>query len=348
MLMKGSVNMKRLLALLSLSLVTLLSGCANGVIWRDNTPTTQLNGQLSMASGTYQGTGMGLHGEIIVEVTVSENDIQNLQVVEHSDTLEFATMAFDNLIPAIISTNSTGLDIVSGATHSSQGLLQATEDALQTAGADLSLVRTLGGGGFGITTFTPGTYVGYSSSGFGGSISLEATFSSTRLQDVYIIHHNEEGSIPQEALEILVERVVADNSANVAVVGGATITSNAFMEALYYAVNTARLAPGEQLVTVAIDIPEGNFNFIPGAYEATVNSMHGDLSLEIVVTENTITEINVQHVDTPFIADPAIDHLTTAVLSTQNVEVDVYSGATETSEAFKEALQATVNMAQGM
>ena len=74
--------------------------------------------------------------------------------------------------------------------------------------------------------------------------------------------------------------------------------------------------------------------YTAGTYVETVMAMRGDLTVEVVVDENAITSVKVlEHVDTPVIADAAIDVIPQAIVDGQTLAVDVVTGATLTSYA---------------
>ena len=77
------------------------------------------------------GTGEGYNGPIIVEMTVEDDTILSIEVIESSETEGIATPAFEEITEEVVSSQSTdGVDMVSGATGSSTGVLEAIEDAL--------------------------------------------------------------------------------------------------------------------------------------------------------------------------------------------------------------------------
>jgi uncharacterized protein with FMN-binding domain len=84
-------------------------------------------------SGVYEGRGEGYFGPVILEVTVSPSEILQIDVLQYSDTQGIGTAAFDELSELVIEANSTDVDIVSGASYSSRGFLEAVEDALKKA-----------------------------------------------------------------------------------------------------------------------------------------------------------------------------------------------------------------------
>ncbi len=88
-------------------------------------------------AGTYEGSGEGRNGQITVAVTLDdEGVITDIEVTEHEETEGVGTLAFDEMIPAMVENNSLAVDTVSSATLSSGGLLEAVENALLAAGVD--------------------------------------------------------------------------------------------------------------------------------------------------------------------------------------------------------------------
>ncbi|RCW50754.1 MULTISPECIES: flavocytochrome c [unclassified Halanaerobium] len=83
--------------------------------------------------GTYTGLGRGLHGPIEVSVRVSNGKIKSVTVFSHEDTPEIADSAIEKLSEKIEEINSPDVEIVSGATYTSNGLIEAVKDALKNA-----------------------------------------------------------------------------------------------------------------------------------------------------------------------------------------------------------------------
>ena len=84
--------------------------------------------------GTYRGEGEGFMGPVIVEVTVEDGRIVDLVEIEHSDgPPEYFEEAWAGISDAILESQSTEVDIISGATFSSNGIISAVQDALNKA-----------------------------------------------------------------------------------------------------------------------------------------------------------------------------------------------------------------------
>lgn len=82
--------------------------------------------------GTYEGRGQGHAGTMVVNVTVSENKIEKVDIVEFSDS-EFAVEPANQLVKKILDENSGDVDAVAGASLTSKGILEAVNDALSKA-----------------------------------------------------------------------------------------------------------------------------------------------------------------------------------------------------------------------
>ncbi len=85
----------------------------------------------ALAANEYIGVGKGFGGDIKVKVTMDGANIAKIEVLEHGETAGICEKAFDSLPELIKAANgTTGIDAVSGATYSSQGLIEAVNNAL--------------------------------------------------------------------------------------------------------------------------------------------------------------------------------------------------------------------------
>ena len=83
--------------------------------------------------GTYTGQAYGYDGDIYVTVTIQADKITNITARSDEFEPEYFEDAEKSVIPSIISSQSTNVDTVSGATFSSQGIIKAVEQALNNA-----------------------------------------------------------------------------------------------------------------------------------------------------------------------------------------------------------------------
>jgi len=86
-----------------------------------------------LADGAYEGEGEGLMGPIRVRVTVQGGRVANIAVLAHSETPEYAARAFPGITAAVMERQTVQVDVVSGATAASEGLLAALRTALEKA-----------------------------------------------------------------------------------------------------------------------------------------------------------------------------------------------------------------------
>lgn len=93
----------------------------------------------SITDGTYQGTGIGKGGEIVVELIMKDNKIQDINVVSQDES-EGLDQAIDIMKEQMLATNSIDADTVSGATLTSAGFRLAVNDAFKKTGVDKSLL----------------------------------------------------------------------------------------------------------------------------------------------------------------------------------------------------------------
>jgi uncharacterized protein with FMN-binding domain len=93
------------------------------------TPTIQ-PGPYALADGEYSGTGRGHKGDIDVTVTIVNGFITSIRVDSNRETQKYFNRAETKTIDRVLAAQDVNVDTVSGATHSSRGILQAISDAL--------------------------------------------------------------------------------------------------------------------------------------------------------------------------------------------------------------------------
>lgn len=83
--------------------------------------------------GTYTGEAEGYGGTIQVEVTLAGDEITSINVVSAPGEDSAYLSQAESVINSVISSQSTDVDTVSGATFSSTGILNAVDEALGKA-----------------------------------------------------------------------------------------------------------------------------------------------------------------------------------------------------------------------
>lgn len=83
--------------------------------------------------GMYEGVGTGFGGRIIVNVTVKQGSIEEIQIIEAKGE---DTAYLDNakkIIQTMYKNQTAEVDVASGATYSSNGIIEAVRNALEEA-----------------------------------------------------------------------------------------------------------------------------------------------------------------------------------------------------------------------
>ena len=93
-------------------------------------------GGASFAAGTYEGEAQGMEGVIRVAVTLGEDKIEKVEVLESSETETIGEVALDSLPGAVVAAQSTQIDGVASATITSDAFFAAVNAALAAAGVD--------------------------------------------------------------------------------------------------------------------------------------------------------------------------------------------------------------------
>ena len=179
----------------------------------------------------YQGTAEGFGGEMIVKVIIENDKIDDIKVIEHEETDNYAEPAFEQISNDILEKQSTDVDIVSGSTVTSEAFIEAVEEALINAEFDFSDEDK--------DDFVEEGKFQSEAEGYGGKITLKVIIEDNKISDIEIIDHDETESIAEPAFEELKEAVITSQSTDIDIVSGATDTSEAFIEAVEKALQQA-------------------------------------------------------------------------------------------------------------
>lgn len=115
--------MKKIVLLL---LALLLTGCSKN-------QDVDKEKQNIYKDGTYTATAQGYGGQFEVKVTLRDDKIIDIQTNEHHETPSIGGVAIEQMIEKMKKENRYDVDIVSGATKSSQAMIEAVSDALKSA-----------------------------------------------------------------------------------------------------------------------------------------------------------------------------------------------------------------------
>ncbi|MCR5737164.1 MAG: FMN-binding protein [Eubacterium sp.] len=83
--------------------------------------------------GEYMGTGKGYGGEIEVSVSIKDGKIANVKIVSAKNETPDYIKEVSSITEDIVAFQDTDVDVISGATLSSNGVLDAVDEALAKA-----------------------------------------------------------------------------------------------------------------------------------------------------------------------------------------------------------------------
>ena len=99
--------------------------------------------ETTLTDGTYTGTGKGMHSNIAVTVTVEDGAITSVTVDSQDETPGVSDPAFEQIPAAIVAAGNTDVDTVAGATLTSNGIIEAVNNALNGTTEETSTELTI-------------------------------------------------------------------------------------------------------------------------------------------------------------------------------------------------------------
>lgn len=102
---------------------------------------TSSNPNTSYKAGTYEGTGSGMNGDVVVSVTFTDSEIKQIDVVKEEETDGLTDLVFEDVPNDIIQHQSLAVDGITGATFASNALIEAVKDAVTKAGGDVAALE---------------------------------------------------------------------------------------------------------------------------------------------------------------------------------------------------------------
>lgn len=338
-------------------------------------------GSFDVSDGTYYGTGTGFAGKIKVAVTVKDKQITAIEIVENeADDDAFFSRA-KGVIDKIISGQTLEVDVVSGATYSSNGIISAVKNAL-TGAADSGTPASTSAGASGgssspaggsssvstvqdASAYADGTYYG-TGTGFSGALTVEVVISGGKISSIQIIDTSDGDSYIQSASG-LISNIIATQSTNVDTVSGATYSSVGIIEAVRNALSQAAISSDGNFNSQNTNLSSngsgqngnnsndnttaeaGKFPYKEGVYYGTAEGYLDDIKVAIVIQDKTLKAVVIVEENDDETFFKRARAVAENMVKKQTVDVDVVSGATYSSkgiigavkEALKEAEKAT-------
>ena len=231
-------------------------------------------------NGIYTGTGEGYRGKVTVTVKVADGKITELVLDDYADDKSYMERAKNRIFQEMISRQNTDVDAVSGATYSSNGLIEAVNKALgneegegkkpeQEESEDKQSFIEAGR----FQDLTDGIYTG-SADAFRGDVEVQVTVEKQKVTDISILSYCDTEEYFFRAAPAVIEQMKAEQSLNVDAVSGATYSSNGVIHA----------------VANALEIPEDQYAPRPGRNLTAKKKNHGHIVKHEITSQEEYEE----------------------------------------------------------
>ena len=347
------------------------------------TPTTEVP-EGGYKDGTYQGSGTGFGGTITVQVTVSGGKITAVDILSASGETGSYFASAQGVVSKVLSSQSPNVDAVSGATYSSNGIIQAVQNALSQAGNSDSATPT--------PTPTPkpakkpkkdtsvsykdGVYEGQAE-GFDGTVTVKVTIKNGKIKKI----SNTNTDTPEffnKAWKTIKSNVISRQSTSeIDTVSGATFSSNGILGALSQALSkadqsgttdskeeditpTPTTVPDETVTPIPTEIPHPTKTpdnpsdeqpvvklLKDGTYTGSAMGYSGKVNITLTIKDGKITEVTNTNSDTRSFFNKAWRSIQPKILEKQSTEgIDTVSGATFSSMGILDASKIALEQAK--
>lgn len=347
------------------------------------TPTTEVP-EGGYKDGTYQGSGTGFGGTITVQVTVSGGKITAVDILSASGETGSYFASAQGVVSKVLSSQSPNVDAVSGATYSSNGIIQAVQNALSQAGNSDSATPT--------PTPTPkpakkpkkdtsvsykdGVYEGQAE-GFDGIVTVKVTIKNGKIKKI----SNTNTDTPEffnKVWKTIKSNVISRQSTSeIDTVSGATFSSNGILGALSQALSkadqsgttdskeeditpTPTTVPDETVTPIPTEIPHPTKTpdnpsdeqpvvklLKDGTYTGSAMGYSGKVNITLTIKDGKITEVTNTNSDTRSFFNKAWRSIQPKILEKQSTEgIDTVSGATFSSMGILDASKIALEQAK--
>ena len=216
---------------------------------KKNTTKKGKKGAIDVKDGTYKGSANGYGGKVTVNVTVSKKTMTAIDVVSAPGETDSFFQRAKGVIDEMLTAQSTDVDVVSGATYSSNGIIGAVKNALfgtesNNATAAAANAGNAGGSAPSVSkvsesgTWKDGTYTG-SGKGFGGTISVKVTVKDGKISAIDVTSASGETASYFSKAKGIIPKMISGQTTNVDAASGATYSSNGIITAVRNALSKA-------------------------------------------------------------------------------------------------------------
>ena len=321
---------------------------------------------------------------ITVQVTVSGGKITAVDILSASGETGSYFASAQGVVSKVLSSQSPNVDAVSGATYSSNGIIQAVQNALSQAGNSDSATPT--------PTPTPkpakkpkkdtsvsykdGVYEGQAE-GFDGTVTVKVTIKNGKIKKI----SNTNTDTPEffnKAWKTIKSNVISRQSTSeIDTVSGATFSSNGILGALSQALSradqsgttdskeeditpTPTTVPDETVTPIPTEIPQPTKTpdnpsdeqpvvklLKDGTYTGSAMGYSGKVNITLTIKDGKITEVTNTNSDTRSFFNKAWRSIQPKILEKQSTEgIDTVSGATFSSMGILDASKIALEQAK--
>ena len=223
------------------------STAATAETTKKNTTKKGKKGAIDVKDGTYKGSANGYGGKVTVNVTVSKKTMTAIDIVSAPGETDSFFNRAKGVIDEMLTAQSTDVDVVSGATYSSNGIIGAVKNALfgtESNNATAANAGNAGGSAPSVSkvsesgTWTDGTYTG-SGKGFGGTISVKVTVKDGKISAIDVTSASGETASYFSKAKGIISKMISGQTTNVDAASGATYSSNGIITAVRNALSKA-------------------------------------------------------------------------------------------------------------
>jgi len=87
---------------------------------------------VTYTDGIHEGVAEGFGGDIKVEVEVKDGKIVRVDILDHAESAGISDPAIEGTPAAMVESGTVDVEVTSGATYSSEGIINAVKNALET------------------------------------------------------------------------------------------------------------------------------------------------------------------------------------------------------------------------
>ena len=339
------------------------------------TPTTEVP-EGGYKDGTYQGSGTGFGGTVTVQVTVADGKITAVDILDASGETPSYFASARGVVSKILAGQTPNVDAVSGATYSSNGIIQAVQNALSKAGAtekstaktdketDIKKTNTsttkpvVISKPTGAVAYKDGTYTAQAE-GFDGPVKVTVTIKNGKITSITNTNTDTKEYFSKAWAKIRPSILKKQAVYGVDTVSGATFSSNGILEATQKALEKAAVkkttsptptptaAPAPVKPDTGDSSDTDNKLYKDGTYSGQARGYSGFVTITLTIRDGKITEVNNTNSDTMSYFRKAWRHLQPAILEKQSADgIDTVSGATFSSNGILEAARSALESAK--